>query len=358
MTTLVPYSFVAGGIGFDPTATFFIPRGSITLDWNASWNTVLGPFGTNNFVGNQWKYGNKLFTDHCDVLFINVPDSGAPIKSLDSVWRNFIATPIETYGNPFSASTDGPGSAATPPFGFYTPSGPGPALPPNVFGGTLWNPYPGVSYFGGPAGGGTLGYLLGSPATNQLGWSAAHEACHGVFNLPDNGGISSFPADMTSILWPSEGPCPTPNAADIALFQKIYGAPKTNSQLLGPSALLGVIYSCYMGAKGTPPDNAGLVYWYNLGASALPSLCANLMTASSPNFPNSPTSAAFVSEVYLRVLGRAPDPSGAAFWLSNPSNAAVLLGIASSTEAAIGSPVYGTTGRVGAFPNGSPLWFS
>ena len=356
MTVIIPYSFVGAGVPFvdSYTAGTFgdLPAGTTTLDWTASWATTIGTLAPlYPAISAQVVAGNAKWSNICDVLFVNVPDSGAPIAVTGPVARHFVV--LGNAALDLAAST-WPGLGANQAFGFYSPANPSPPLPPNVFGSTAWDASPGVAFASGG-----LFELLGEPNTGSLAWGMAHELGHSVFNFPDNGGTSTWPSDPSSIMYPSiTGPLAGPNATDIAFAQQIYGAPTTNAQKVGVNGLIGQIYSCYMGARRSPPDVLGLAFWNNLGASGiLPGLCLNLMSANGI-FNNSPATPEFVTMCYEGILGRAPEPAGLAFWTGpGTTNAGALQGIATSVEAANGSATYGTTGRVGKFPNGTPLWF-
>jgi peptidoglycan/xylan/chitin deacetylase (PgdA/CDA1 family) len=92
----------------------------------------------------------------------------------------------------------------------------------------------------------------------------------------------------------------------------------------------------YQAAFNRPPDVDGLQYWARSGAS-MPAIAEQF--ASSAEFQlryGALDDAGFVRRLYLNVLGREPDPTGASYWQgglsAGLSRGAVLLGFSESRE--------------------------
>jgi len=309
--TLVPYSTVGAGIAVN--GQFGTVPGTVTLDWEAAWTAAAQglPFPP---IDTLMKEGFAIYEATCGILFIRVEDSGEPLA----------VSPKPDVG-PVMRFCVAPAGPAVDFLSDTNLGGPG------AWGSSCWNSNvqsPPTTY---------MSEMLGS---NWVPRIMAHELSHSLLNKTD-----SY-LDATSVYYPlvyELTTVPIMNASDIADAQAVYGAPQTSSALVGMGALLGEIYSAYMGSRNAAPDNAGLVFWHNL-ISAKPelfaTLCADLVGTG-------PATEANVTQYYQNCLGRVPDAAGLAFWLK--FNAAqVLHGVATSVEA----------GSLRAAQFTSGLWFS
>ena len=80
---------------------------------------------------------------------------------------------------------------------------------------------------------------------------------------------------------------------------------------------VGGVVRSYLGYLGRPPDKTGLAYWVGKARRGSATASVNAAMAHSSEFLRTSTlgtNAAFVAGLYARVLGRTPDPSGAAYW--------------------------------------------
>ena len=89
----------------------------------------------------------------------------------------------------------------------------------------------------------------------------------------------------------------------------------------------------YQAALGRIPDEAGITYWVGQVATNPAELGTLSVTfANSTEFSNdyratasTPANTALVTDLYLNVLGRAPDAAGLSFWVNSGLHAAQLL---------------------------------
>jgi hypothetical protein len=102
-----------------------------------------------------------------------------------------------------------------------------------------------------------------------------------------------------------------------------------------------LVYELYQAAYDRTPDNGGFRYWAafadTTGASAL--ILADQFLAAAEftqKYGANPSNTTYVTELYTNVLGRAPDPSGLAYWIGE-ANAGLprdqlLVSFATSAE--------------------------
>lgn len=120
-----------------------------------------------------------------------------------------------------------------------------------------------------------------------------------------------------------------------------------------PDSGVGFLFRLYDGVLGRTPDSPGMVFWHEVmdlglseGEVARYFLESNEYLSKHEGLENE----AFVAQLYEDVLGRTPEPAGAAFWLwaldaSLPREDALLAFSESeehvrSTEEALGPGVF------------------
>ena len=160
------------------------------------------------------------------------------------------------------------------------------------------------------------------------------------------------------------GPFPSPETFVQQNYRDLTGrAPRDDQYLLGvaaassggtaPADLLsslvssapsrGVVFPVvrlYEAYFGRGPDTAGLAFWVDLIRTGTPTANVSDAFAGSPEFAakyGALDNAQFVDRVYRNVLGRAPDPGGAAFWTGvldsgQANRGQVMLGFSDSKE--------------------------
>jgi uncharacterized repeat protein (TIGR03803 family) len=102
-----------------------------------------------------------------------------------------------------------------------------------------------------------------------------------------------------------------------------------------------LVYELYQAAYARMPDNAGFLFWAGIADSQHTTAIA-LADAflAAPEFTQkygaNPSNAAFVTELYANVLGRAPDQAGLTYWIGQANAGAahdqLLIAFATSQE--------------------------
>jgi hypothetical protein len=174
-------------------------------------------------------------------------------------------------------------------------------------------------------------------------WASAPDYASKVLSVHQQ--IVAFAATSVDPRW---SPFSTPESLVAQGFDDILGRSATTAEISTGSAFLRAgtepavvlaglvggegarigqpVTRLYLAALGRLPDRGGLRYWSgrHRSGTSLRQIADEFMASNEYDRRfGDPTDAAFVDVVYRNVLGRAPDPSGAAYWAGRVANGSV-----------------------------------